>query len=207
MVKPPRDTPLDRTARLLNLVPYLLSHQGIEINSLAKIFEIPTQQLIEDLNTLWMCGLPGYTPLELMDLTFDNGFVTISNAETLQRPRSLTRDEALALILGLDYLSGQIADSAGSLQEALTRLTGKIATSLGEAAQSQVRVSSNISAITRALIIKTIAERGSLLITYHSIGRDVISERKIHPLEFTFENEGEHLFATAKAPRDIEHLL
>ena len=69
-------TPLSRTARLLDLVPYVASHQGIEIETLAQNFNVTQAQMISDLTTLWMCGLPGYTHLELMDLSFDSGFVT-----------------------------------------------------------------------------------------------------------------------------------
>ena len=72
-------TPLEQTARLLDLVPFLLSHQGISLNDLAKHFNIETEAMLDDLNTLWMCGLPGYTPLELIDLAFDSGYVTIRN--------------------------------------------------------------------------------------------------------------------------------
>jgi len=81
--------PLLRTARLLDLVPYLHANQGISLDELAEDFGVSTSQIQSDLTTLWMCGLPGYTPLELMDLEFDSGFVTIRNAKTLSRPRTL----------------------------------------------------------------------------------------------------------------------
>jgi len=58
--------PLLRTARLLDLVPYLNSNQGISIKDLATDFGVSTAQINSDLTTLWMCGLPGYTPLELI---------------------------------------------------------------------------------------------------------------------------------------------
>src|SRR5665647_333696 len=110
MARPPKNTNLERTARLLNLVPYLVAHQGVSVEKLAEEFDVSESQLLEDLNTLWMCGLPGYTPLELIDLSFDSGYVTIWNAETLQQPRSLSRDEALTLVLGLGYLSDEIEE-------------------------------------------------------------------------------------------------
>ena len=78
--------PLERTSRLLDLVPYINTHQGISLVDLAQVFEVSTEQMISDLTTLWMCGLPGYTPLELMDLDFESGYVTIRNAPTLAKP-------------------------------------------------------------------------------------------------------------------------
>ena len=100
--------PLERTARLLDLVPYINSHQGISLKELANVFGVTQAQMTSDLTTLWMCGLPGYTPLELMDLDFESGFVTIHNAETLSKPRSITFDEGVALVLGLDLLRSTI---------------------------------------------------------------------------------------------------
>ena len=100
--------PLARTARLLDLVPYLNSHQGVSLNDLAKKFDVTVAQMSSDLTTLWMCGLPGYTPLELMDLEFESGYVTIRNAPTLAKPRTITFDEGVALILGLDILHGSL---------------------------------------------------------------------------------------------------
>ena len=67
--------PLARTARLLDLVPYINTHQGIALKDLAKHFEVTPAQMNADLTTLWMCGLPGYTHLELMNLDFESGFV------------------------------------------------------------------------------------------------------------------------------------
>ena len=74
--------PLERTARLLDLVPYISSHQGISLKELAQTFKVDQGQMTSDLTTLWMCGLPGYTPLELMDLDFESGFVTIHNVNS-----------------------------------------------------------------------------------------------------------------------------
>ena len=100
-----QETGLARTARLLDLVPYLTTHQGIAISELAKTFNATVKEITDDLNTLWMCGLPGYTPLELIDLEFESGFVSIRNAETLAAPRALDRAEALSVYMGLDLLS------------------------------------------------------------------------------------------------------
>ena len=73
--------PLERTARLLDLVPYINSHQGIALKDLAAVFDVSNAQMINDLTTLWMCGLPGYTPLELMELDFESGYVNISTRQ------------------------------------------------------------------------------------------------------------------------------
>ena len=77
---------------------------------MAKEFDVSQSQMVADLTTLWMCGLPGYTPLELMDLSFESGFVTIHNAETLAHPRTLSDEESIALLLGLDVRLSRAQD-------------------------------------------------------------------------------------------------
>ena len=123
--------PLLRTARLLDLVPFLNTHQGIALKDLAKHFDVTQAQMSADLTTLWMCGLPGYTPLELMDLEFESGFVSIRNATTLSKPRTITFQEGVALLLGLDLVAGSLPEdrsdlllATDSLRERLTHMLG-----------------------------------------------------------------------------------
>ena len=54
----------DRLGRLLNLVPYLLARPGIEIAQAAADLGVTERQLREDLELLWVCGLPGYGPVD-----------------------------------------------------------------------------------------------------------------------------------------------
>jgi len=173
--------PLERTARLLDLVPYISSHQGISLAELAKVFNVDQGQMTSDLTTLWMCGLPGYTPLELMDLNFESGFVTIHNAETLSKPRSITFDEGVALVLGLDLLRSAISPERGDLLERIDLLSQRLAglINLPSALSATSVVNQDVSgAITAAL-----KSRMGLEISYHSLYRDELSIRSIFPIE------------------------
>ncbi len=173
--------PLERTARLLDLVPYISSHQGISLAELAKVFNVDQGQMTSDLTTLWMCGLPGYTPLELMDLNFESGFVTIHNAETLSKPRSITFDEGVALVLGLDLLRSAISPERGDLLERIDLLSQRLAglINLPSALSATSVVNQDVSgAITAAL-----KSRMGLEISYHSLYRDELSTRSIFPIE------------------------
>ncbi|GDX21364.1 protein pafC [Actinomycetes bacterium] len=180
--------PLERTARLLDLVPYISSHQGISLKELAKLFKVDESQMTSDLTTLWMCGLPGYTPLELMDLNFESGFVTIHNAETLSKPRSITFDEGVALVLGLDLLRSAISPERRDLLERIDLLSQRLAglIKLPSALSATSVVNQEVSgAITDAL-----KSRKGLEISYHSLYRDEISTRTILPIEIV-ESEGQ----------------
>jgi proteasome accessory factor C len=66
-----------KLARLIDLVPFITSHQGISIVELSKKFGVTKEEIEKDLWLLYMCGLPGQTPLELMEFEFEDGFVTV----------------------------------------------------------------------------------------------------------------------------------
>lgn len=185
--------PLLRTARLLDLVPFLNTHQGIALKELAAHFDVTPTQMSADLMTLWMCGLPGYTPLELMDLEFESGFVTIRNASTLAKPRAITFQEGVALLLGLDLVAASIPEeradllnSVQSLRERLTKLLG-VPIKLSVVAATSGAVSTTIT--------QAIQSNGGLEIRYHSLYKDQISQRSVMPIDLYDSNGRQYMRA------------
>lgn len=197
----PIQTPLSRTARLLDLVPYVASHQGIEISALAKNFNVTEAQMISDLTTLWMCGLPGYTHLELMDLSFDSGFVTIYNAETLSSPRSLNNEETIALLLGLDLVIQSLPDERNDLKERAIALVDKL--SAKSSLKAKLTATPSAAGSVRALIESAISRDCWAEITYHSSYSDTVSTRLVHPLELRDEDGHEYLWAICHKARSL----
>ena len=199
-----QESGLARTARLLDLVPYLTTHQGIAISELAKTFNTTVKEITDDLNTLWMCGLPGYTPLELIDLEFESGFVSIRNAETLAAPRALDRAEALSIYMGLDLLSAELGGSNSSLVSEITNLQEQLRSQLISAPQVQIEAS--LASELRALILRAIRRRGWLEITYHSAANDQVTKRQVAPYELSQSGSHEYLQGycdSAKAIRNF----
>lgn len=190
----PQDS-LESVARLLDIVPFLSTHQGIALSELAAAFGVSMDQMTKDLTTLWMCGLPGYTPYELIDLSFDSGFVTISNAQTLEKPRALNRDEILALLLGLESLREDLKGSDSEVVEQINATISRLTHLIGEAVSKSVQAGAPSSSATLAICEKTIAGRGALEIDYHSVSRDEVSHRTIFPLEITTDGKHSYLYA------------
>ena len=186
-----QESGLARTARLLDLVPYLTTHQGIAISELAKTFNTTVKEITDDLNTLWMCGLPGYTPLELIDLEFESGFVSIRNAETLAAPRALDRAEALSIYMGLDLLRAELGSSNSSLASEISNLQEQLRSQLISAPQVQIEAS--LASELRALILRAIRRRGWLEITYHSAANDQVTKRQVAPYELSQSGSHEYL--------------
>jgi proteasome accessory factor C len=190
MAKSP-STPVEKAARLLDLVPFISTHQGIALSELAEEFNLSESELLSDLNTLWMCGLPGYTPLELIDLEFESGYVSIRNAEVLQRVRLLTKQELVIILLGLDILRSSLDPKRADLQAAISGLTRRIKEIVGNVATASPIVDS----AHRAIITQAIASRMDLTIKYHSTIRDTVTERVITPLELSLDHGFEILNA------------
>jgi proteasome accessory factor C len=187
----PQSTPVERAARLLDLVPFISTHQGISLTDLAQEFSLTESELLSDLNTLWMCGLPGYTPLELIDLDFESGYVSIRNAEVLQRVRLLTKQELVIILLGLDILGNSLAADRKDLQEGISQLISRIKKIVGNIATAMPIVDSS----HRATISQALKSRKDLIIKYHSTIRDTLTERTITPLEISLDHGFEVLHA------------
>jgi proteasome accessory factor C len=138
-----------------------------------------------------MCGLPGYTPLELIDLEFESGFVSIRNAETLAAPRALDRAEALSIYMGLDLLSAELVSANASLVAEISNLQEQLRSQLISAPQVQIEAS--LASELRALILRAIRRRGWLEITYHSAASDQVTKRQVAPYELSQSGAHEYL--------------
>jgi proteasome accessory factor C len=140
-----------------------------------------------DLMTLWMCGLPGYTPLELMNLDFESGYVSISNAPTLSKPRTITFQEGVALLLGLDLIESALTSDRQDLLDSIDSLRKRLREKLG--VPVRLSVVSSTSADVSAAITKALSSNGGLNIKYHSLYKDQMSERSVMPIDL-YESDG-----------------
>ncbi len=171
----------DRLARLLNLVPYLLARPGIEIGVAAEDLGVSEKQLREDLELLWVCGLPGYGPGDLIDMAFDGDRVTVTYDAGIDRPLRLTRDEALALVVALRMLAEV---PGGHDREAVERALAKIESAAGDVvAELPVAAGPPDLAADRLADLQGAVQRHrALRITYYTARRDEVTERVVDPM-------------------------
>jgi len=174
----------DRMPRLLALVPYLLARPGIRIEDAARDFDVSPKQLRRDLELLWMCGLPGYGPGDLIDLSFEGDTVTVTFDAGMNRPLRLTGGEATALLVALRAL----AETPGVLDtDAVRRAIAKIESAAGQAQPSGVVVGLGVregeqTARTRQVVREALHARRALRIRYYTASRDEITERTVDPM-------------------------
>ncbi len=174
---------IDRTARALDLIPYILDRPGISIEELAVAFRTTEAEISETLNIVFMCGLPGYTPLELVDLNTDGGEVSIIDPQNLDKPRRLSQLEIISIVLGIESLKSQglseeVSKIANSLITKLTALLDDIRTLRLFESSGSVEKSPWRSEIERA-----IREKNSIEIEYAGISSDAVSTRVIAPVK------------------------
>ena len=192
--------PLARTARLLDLVPYINTHQGIALKELAQHFEVTPAQMNADLMTLWMCGLPGYTPLELMNLDFESGFVSIGNASTLSKPRAITFQECVALLLGLDLIASSLPSDRQDLLTAAESLRKRLTEILG--LPIKLSVEAGTSGAVATAIAQAIETNSGLKIRYHSLYKDQVTERTVVPVNLYESDNHQYMRAFCSTAMD-----
>ncbi len=115
----------ERLSRILAMVPWVIAHPGTTADEVCQRFQYSRAELIADLNLVFVCGLPGYGPGDLMDAYLDGDEVVIAMADYFARPVALSAIEALMLLSG-----GLAVLSAGTKDLALERAVEKLSRSI-----------------------------------------------------------------------------
>ena len=179
----------DHLPRLLALVPWLLSHPDTPVGEVAARFGVDEKQIRKDLDLLWMCGLPGHGPGDLMDVVYDGDRVSLSNADTIGQPLRLTADEALALVAALRALLGVPGlVETGAVDRALAKLE---AAAGGVVSGGDVTVATDVLADPQvvATVADALAAGRRLHLTYWVPARDESTERDVDPIRM-FTSDG-----------------
>jgi proteasome accessory factor C len=109
---------------MLVIVPYLVQHPGSELEEVAHLFDVPKDQLRQDIDLLFLSGLPPYGPGDLIDVEVDEDErIWIAMADHFARPLRLTRREALAVsVRGHELVAAPGLPEAPALASALEKL-------------------------------------------------------------------------------------
>ncbi|SOC54441.1 helix-turn-helix transcriptional regulator [Ornithinimicrobium cerasi] len=172
-----------RLGRLLTMVPWLLNRQGVDLASAARELGVSEAQVVDDLELLFVCGLPGHYPDDLIDAQWEDGRVYVSNADTIARPLRLGRDEALALIVALRALR----DTPGLTEhDAIDRALAKLEAAAGDAAATAASVTVDLEQpldpeLSGRLRDGLVRQR-RLHLRYTVASRDETTERDVDPI-------------------------
>jgi proteasome accessory factor C len=174
-------TSTDRLGRLLALVPYVISRESVALDQAAAAFGVSEKQLIDDLNLLWCVELRAPDPYCPIDLSYEGGEITVTEAESIARPLRLKVDEASALLVALRMLAG-IPDLQD--RDALSRVIAKLEAAAGAAAaaSSQVAVEVDARGETLGLLRGAIGAGRRVHLSYYVPARDENTERDVDPM-------------------------
>ena len=179
------DTAAIRALRTMDLIPYILEHPGISIKLLSKVFNASEKEIEKDLQLAFMCGLPGYTPYELIDLTYEEGVVSIIDPQVLNKPRNFSSNERVVIALGLEILRELNLSNTDNLKK-IDNLSKKFLDKKDE--ELLVLVDQNLSFPFLNIINQAIFESRMITFDYQSVSKDMLSSRKVLPHKLYLQN-------------------
>ncbi|WP_137726039.1 helix-turn-helix transcriptional regulator [Prescottella subtropica] len=196
---------VSRLARLLNLVPYFTANPGISKEQAARELGVTVPKLMKDLHQLWVCGLPGYGPGDLIDLSCDEDTVSVVFSAGMDRPLRLTSTEATVLLVALRSL----AEMPGMVDPTAARgAIAKIESAAGTAARElhgddDPRPGAASDSPVAATVRSALRHDHALHLTYYSASRDAVSERVVDPVRSLLVDDRTYLQAWCRQSEGV----
>ncbi|MEJ6012277.1 WYL domain-containing protein [Corynebacterium sp. H127] len=179
--------------RMLNLLPYFEAHPERSVMEAARDLGRKPGDIMDDLNRLWCCGLPGLMPGDLVDMEADYRSVRIENSRGMNRPLRLTTTEAAALLLALENLESTpglvnksaVASAAAKLRDIMGEDVGAVFDATAADSDSD----------TVSLLRESMDHRRQVRFNYRSASSDDVAQRRVS-VAHMFVREGA-TYATA----------
>ena len=179
-------TSAERLRRLLALVPYVATRRVVGLAETAATFGMTERELIDDLNLAWCVELRAPEPYCPIDLSYEDGEISISQAESIARPLRLAADEASALLVALRMLAEAASFGEHRDGDAVARLIAKIEDAAGSAGAASSQVSVQIehpNARGMAATLSGALSAGKRVHLRHQTAkRDEATERDVDPM-------------------------
>ncbi|MCB0943321.1 MAG: WYL domain-containing protein, partial [Mycobacterium sp.] len=195
-----------RLVRLLNMVPYLKANPQITYAEAAADLGVTRKQLQQDLDQLWMCGLPGYGPGDLIDFEFSGDTINVTFTAGVDAPLRLTSPEATGLLVALRAL----VDIPGVVDpQAARSAIAKIESAAGTIAHDQTHAAAAVDEPApieseAAAAVRTAVRTGRALgIEYYSASRDMLSTRIVDPIRVVLVGDHSYLEAWSREAEGV----
>ncbi|AWV47937.1 DNA-binding protein [Mycobacterium leprae Kyoto-2] len=195
-----------RLVRLLNMVPYFQANPRITRAEAAADLGVSAKQLDQDFNQLWVCGLPGYGPGDLIDFEFSGDTIEVTFSAGIDRPLQLTSPEAIGLLVALRALANipgvvdpEAVRSAIAKIEAAAVVMGNEAT--GSVASVDTRPFSESHAV--AAVRAAVRDKQALVIDYYSASHDTLTSRIVDPIRVLLVGDHSYLEAWSREAEGV----
>jgi proteasome accessory factor C len=171
-----------RLRRLLAILTWLAQEGEARIDEVATRFDLTPTALVAELEMAACCGVPPYSPDQLLEIIVTDETVSTKVGTTLARPRRLSPREGLALAASARaLLAVPGSDEDGTLSRALAKLERALG---GSSVEVELDKPPLIDAVRTAL-----ASSERLVINYYTASTDQTGERTITPRHL-FASEG-----------------
>ncbi len=179
-------------SRILLLVSYISKKGSATIDELCTVFGIPRQRVRELLSVANVCGLPDYTPYELITVDYEeDGKVSVSFADYLAKPVQLSIREAVAVLLAADLFRESRLVEEDVLEAVLKKVRAALPRDVVPQIEQLIGAidliappdlsNDEIRALSLAAQHRRVCE-----FTYLSRGRDEVSSRRVSPRTVEF---------------------
>ncbi len=188
----------EQVGRLLALVPYLHHRGEVRISEAAQALGVDVAQLDKDLRVLFMCGLPGGFPDDLINVDLDalegEGIIRVDNADYLARPVRFAASEAAALVVALRAIE---QSASPATREVVERTLAKLEAAGAATAAQRIHVAADATPGLKLLpVLQGAIDRGRRLeISYYVPSRDDQSTRVVDPRAITRVGDATYLDA------------
>lgn len=189
-----------RLVRLLNMVPYFQANPGISAAEAAADLGVSTKQLMADLNQLWMCGLPGYGPGDLIDLSFSEESIEVTFSAGMDRPLRLTSPEATAVLVALRAL----LEVPGMVDpQAARSAIAKIESAAGAGRAAMPTHDAAAESPAAAAVREALRAHRALALDYYSASHDTSSRRVVDPIRIVLVGDQSYLEAWCRTAEGV----
>jgi len=172
-----------RLRRLLAMVPWLVEQGGATVSEIAARFGLAEDRVVHDLELASCCGLPPFTPDQLIDVFVDeDGTVYANPGPFFDRPLRLSAAEGFTLLAtGRTLLAIPGVEEHGALARALDKLAAALG---GADVDVELEEPEHLAALRGA-----VDEHERVEIEYYTASRDEVTRRQVDP-HAVFASEG-----------------
>ncbi|MGV0992398.1 MAG: helix-turn-helix transcriptional regulator [Mycobacterium sp.] len=193
-----------RLVRLLNMVPYFKANPQVAYAKAAADLGVSVKQLKQDIDQLWICGLPGYGPGDLIDFELSGDTVTVTFSAGMDQPLRLTSTEATGLLLALRALSDipGVVDPAAA-RSAIAKIEAAAGTIVDDDAVAAEDEPAPIEAEAATAVREAVRDAKAVRIEYYSASRDMLSSRIVDPIRVVLVGDHSYLEAWCREAEGV----
>jgi len=148
----------DRLRRLLAMLPWLAERGRVPIKEVADRFDMRPNEVVAELELAACCGLPPYTPDQLIELVVTDDYVEANLGGRLSRPLRFSPAEGFTVAASARaILAVPGADPDGALARALAKLEA----ALGQRQAGQAAAGDEDVQLSRHLPATAFSQPGS----------------------------------------------